>query len=425
MEFFFNMQISRLHKIFLKNPRISTDSRLATKDSLFFALKGKNFNGNEYAEKAINKGCKYAIIDESKYKKNKNFILVKDCLKTLQELALFHRNTLKIPVIGITGSNGKTTSKELIYSCLSTELTTAFTKGNLNNHIGVPLSLLEINQKHKIAIIEMGANHEGEIKFLCEIANPNFGIITNIGKAHLEGFESFDGVKRTKNELFNYIRKIGGIIFLNNDDEMLRKLSTDIKSIKYGKSGDIVGEELPSSIFSELIYNGNKISSYLIGDYQFYNIMLAICVADYFNINEKNIINAIKSYYPVNNRSQVIESNSNLIILDAYNANPSSMSKMIKSFSKIDKKNKVCVLGDMAELGDYSREEHLAIVKLIKNLNLKYYFVGIEFLKLNQKNSFENIDLLKKYLKNNPLSESTILVKGSRSQKLEKIIDIL
>ena len=425
MEFFFSMQISKLHKVFLQNPSISTDSRRATKDSLFFALKGENFNGNEYAEEAINKGCKYAIIDESKYRKNKNFILVKDCLKTLQELSLFHRNTLNIPVIAITGSNGKTTSKELIHSCLSTELKTAFTKGNLNNHIGVPLSLLEINQKHKIAIIEMGANHEGEIKFLCEIANPNFGIITNIGKAHLEGFESFEGVKRTKNELFNYIRETGGMIFLNNDDEMLRRLSTDIKSIKYGKSGDIVGEELPSSIFSELIYNGNKISSHLIGDYQFYNIMLAICVADYFNIKEKNIINAIKSYKPVNNRSQVIESKNNLIILDAYNANPTSMYEMIKSFSKIDKKNKVCILGDMAELGDYSKKEHLTIAKMIKNLNLRYYFVGREFLKLNQKNSFENIDHLIKHLKSNPLSSSTILVKGSRSQKLEKIVDIL
>ena len=233
MKFFFSMKISELHKIFLKFPKVTTDSRNVFKDSLFFALKGEKFNGNEYANDAIKKGCKYAIIDEEKYNLNEKYILVDNVLETLQQLAVYHRDTLNIPIIGITGSNGKTTSKELITACLSTELNTAYTKGNYNNHIGVPLTLLEINYDHEIAIIEMGANHQGEIQFLSEIAKPNFGVITNIGKAHLEGFKDFEGVKKTKKELYDYIKKANGLVFLNNDDDILNEISKELDLVKY------------------------------------------------------------------------------------------------------------------------------------------------------------------------------------------------
>ena len=264
MKFFFIMKISDIYKKFLEFPNISTDSRAIKKNSLFFALKGKNFNGNEYAKEALKKGAKFAIIDEVKHKLDENYLLVNDVLKTLQDLASFHRNHLKIPIIGITGSNGKTTSKELITSCLSSELNTAYTKGNYNNHIGVPLTLLEITDKHEIGIIEMGANHQGEIKFLCEIAKPNFGVITNIGKAHLEGFKNYEGVKKTKKELYDYIKKTGGKIFINSDDDILLNISQGIKSIRYGKKGDFIGSEVSSAVFCEVIYDNYEIMQDLV-----------------------------------------------------------------------------------------------------------------------------------------------------------------
>ena len=331
----------------------------------------------------------------------------------------------EIPVVAITGTNGKTTSKELITSCLSSELETAYTKGNYNNHIGVPLTLLEINKKHEIGIIEMGANHKNEINFLCEIAKPNYGIITNIGKAHLEGFKNFEGVKSTKKELYDFIKKNNGIIFINNDDKTLNEISDNIKSITYGKNGDIIGEEVTSSVYTEVLFNKIKINSNLIGSYQFYNIMLAIAVAQHFSIKEKNIIKSLESYYPKNNRSQVVQSKSNLIILDAYNANPSSMNEMINSFYKIKKEGKVCILGDMGELGIFSKDEHEEIIKLNKKLNLKTFYIGSEFKKLTKKNSFIDFQEFKNYLKDFPITNSTILIKGSRSQKLENIVELL
>ena len=419
------MNISKLYSIFKKCPAISTDSRNIKKDSIFFALKGENFNGNKFAEEALKSGCKYAVIDEKKYKINENYILVNNALKTLQQLASFHRDNINIPIIAITGTNGKTTWKELITSCLSSELETAYTKGNYNNHIGVPLTLLEINKKHEIGIIEMGANHKNEINFLCEIAKPNYGIITNIGKAHLEGFKNFEGVKSTKKELYDFIKKNNGIIFINNDDKTLNEISKNIKSITYGKNGDIIGEEVTSSLYTEVLFNKIKINSNLIGSYQFYNIMLAIAVAKHFSIEEKNIIKSLESYYPKNNRSQVIQSESNLIILDAYNANPTSMSEMINSFYKIKKDGKVCILGDMGELGIFSKNEHEEIIKLNKKLNLKTFYIGREFRKLTNKNSFIDFQEFKNYLKDFPITNSTILIKGSRSQKLENIVELL
>lgn len=425
MEFFFDMNISKLYNIFKEYPSISTDSRNIKKDSIFFALKGENFNGNKFAEEALKSGCKYAVIDEKEYEINENYILVKNALKTLQQLASLHRENINIPIIAITGTNGKTTSKELITSCLSTELETAYTKGNYNNHIGVPLTLLEINKKHEIGIIEMGANHKNEINFLCEIAKPNYGIITNIGKAHLEGFKNFEGVKSTKKELYDFIKKNNGNIFINNDDKTLNEISKNIKSITYGKKGDIIGEEVTSSVYTEVLFNKIKINSNLIGSYQFYNIILAIAVAKHFSIKEKNIIKSLESYYPKNNRSQVIQSESNLIILDAYNANPTSMNEMINSFYKIKKESKVCILGDMGELGIFSKNEHEEIIKLNKKLNLKTFYIGREFRKLTNKNSFIDFQEFKNYLKDFPITNSTILIKGSRSQKLENVVELL
>ena len=425
MEFFFDMNISKIYNIFKEYPSISTDSRNIKKDSIFFALKGENFNGNKFAEEALKSGCKYAVIDEKEYEINENYILVNNALKTLQQLASLHRDNINIPIIAITGTNGKTTSKELITSCLSSELETAYTKGNYNNHIGVPLTLLEINKKHEIGIIEMGANHKNEINFLCEIAKPSYGIITNIGKAHLEGFKNFEGVKSTKKELYDFINKNNGIIFINNDDKTLNEISKNIKSITYGKNGDIIGEEVTSSVYTEVLFNKIKINSNLIGSYQFYNIMLAIAVAKHFSIKEKNIIKSLESYYPKNNRSQVIQSESNLIILDAYNANPTSMNEMINSFYKIKKESKVCILGDMGELGIFSKDEHEEIIKLNKKLNLKTFYIGREFRKLTNKNSFIDFQEFKNYLKDFPITNSTILIKGSRSQKLENIVELL
>ena len=419
------MKISDIYKKFLEFPNISTDSRAIKKNSLFFALKGKNFNGNEYAKEALKKGAKFAIIDEVKYKLGENYVLVNDVLQTLQDLASFHRDHLEIPIIGITGSNGKTTSKELITSCLSSELNTAYTKGNYNNHIGVPLTLLEITDKHEIGIIEMGANHEGEIKFLCKIAKPSYGVITNIGKAHLEGFKNFEGVKKTKKELYDYIKKTGGQIFINSDDEILLDISQGIKSIGYGKKGDFIGSEVRTSVFCEVIYDNHEIKSHLIGDYQFYNIMLSIAIAKYFKIKEKNIFKSIESYKPNNNRSQVIDSGNNLIILDAYNANPSSMNKMINSFYNIKKENKICILGDMGELGKFSQIEHSDIVNLINSLNITTYYIGVEFCQATNINSFKNSEDFKGFLNINTITNSTILIKGSRSQQLEKLVDLL
>ena len=419
------MKISDLYKIFNNHPNITTDTRKIKENSIFFALKGKNFNGNEFAEKAIINGCHYAIIDQSKFQLTEKYILVDNVQECLQNLASYHREHLKIPVIGITGSNGKTTSKELIHACLSKELNTLATKGNYNNHIGVPLTLLRIKKEHEIAIIEMGANHINEIKFLCNIAKPNYGIITNIGKAHLEGFKNFEGVKKTKKELYNYIKINNGKIFINNEDTILKEISNDIDRISYGFSGEISGSIKESSIFTNVQYNSHIIKTQLIGTYQFYNIMLSIAVATHFGIKLKNISKALTTYKPHNNRSQVIRTESNTIILDAYNANPSSMFEMISSFSKIQNKNKICILGDMAELGEYSYKEHLNLINLIENLKINCFYVGNEFSKHNKNNSFTDVYNLVYYLQSKQIKESTVLIKGSRSIELEKVIKVL
>lgn len=418
------MDIIKIYKLFLENHTVFTDSRKIKGKGIFFALKGENFNGNKFVDSALKAGATYCIVDEKKIANKKNIIYVNDSLKTLQDLAIYHRNQLSIPIIGITGSNGKTTSKELISQVLKSEINCYSTKGNLNNHIGVPLSILEINSKHKVAVIEMGANHLNEINFLCNISKPTHGIITNIGSAHLQGFKNIDGVIKTKNELYEYIKRSEGLLFVNNEDKLLKKLSSNIERITYGLNGIYKGKPLVNDDYIEIKYKNQNIFSRLIGDFQFYNIMLAICIGEHFMINLNNIKKAIKNYLPKNNRSEIIKTKKNTIILDAYNANPSSMKAMIISFSNKKYKNKLCILGDMLELGNYSYEEHLNIIKIVNNLNLKVIFIGKEFSSVNS-DAFENRVFFEDYLKNNPIKNHTILLKGSRSMSLEKLTKYL
>ena len=418
------MQIQKLYQFFLKHPIICTDSRKITKGSIFFSLKGKNFNGNKFAEKAIKDGCSFAVVDEKKFATNDKFILVDDVLGTLQNLAKHHRTLLNIPIIGITGTNGKTTSKELINAVLSSEKCCYATKGNFNNHIGVPLSILEITSSHEIAIIEMGANHIGEIAFLCNISQPIFGVITNIGKAHLEGFGSFESVIKAKSELYNYIQKNNGNVFVNNEAELLIELADNIRKTTYGKNGDYKGSIASNTPFVSVQFGENSIISNLIGDYQFYNIMLAISVGKYFEITDKNIKKAIESYTPKNNRSEIIKTKSNTIILDAYNANPSSMTAMLHSFAKQNYENKLCILGDMLEMGNTSLQEHKAIIDLANKLKLECIFIGTEFAQVH-KQVYNSTDKFSEFLKERPIKNKTILLKGSREITLEKLVKLL
>ena len=414
------MEISELYKIYKSKSSICTDTRKIKKGGLFFALKGENFNGNLFAAKAISDGCSFAIIDEKKIAKNDKFILVKNVLETLQNLARHHRKQLSIPIIGITGTNGKTTSKELIHAVLKSELNSYATKGNLNNHIGVPLSILEITKEHEIAIIEMGANHEKEIEFLCDIAKPTHGVITNIGSAHLEGFKNHQGVINAKNELFNFIKKNNGVLFVNDNDELLLNLSEKIERITYGNNGFCKGFITKNTPYLSIKFSHTEINSKLIGEYQFSNIMLAVCIGNKFNIKDLNIQKAIENYTPKNNRSEILKTKDNLLILDAYNANPSSMKAMITSFSKQDYTNKLCILGDMLELGEYTIKEHSAILDLIDTLNLEIILIGKEFSKIS-KEAFKDRNAFEIFLKSNPIKNKTILLKGSRGIGLEKL----
>ncbi len=418
------MNIAEIHRLYLKHPSICTDTRNLYRNSIFFALRGDNFNGNKFAKEAIRKGCKYAIVDDKNIK-HKNCILVKDVLDTLQELAKYHRIKYNIPVIGLTGTNGKTTSKELINHILMTQYNCVATKGNLNNHIGVPLTILRITNKTNIAIIEMGANHIGEIELLCNIAQPTHGIITNIGSAHLEGFKSKKGVLKAKSELYHYLNNNNGIRFINNDDKVLRNIDCNTHQISYGKTGNYLGKIESITPFMKVRYKKHIINSNLIGNYQFYNIMLAVCVASYFKISTKNIKGAIESYNPKNNRSQIIRTKRNVIIADAYNANPSSMIGMLQSFCEQEYENKLCILGDMLELGKVTKREHEIIRSFVKKQSLNTIFIGKNFYSPNDKLSFTDGTEFISFVKDNPIKNKTILLKGSRSMKLEELIQYL
>ena len=414
------MKITEIYNIFKKHQNICTDTRKIKKNSLFFALKGEKFNGNKFAKQAIKEGCSFAIIDEKKYDTSNKYILVDNVLETLQELARHHRKHISIPIIGITGTNGKTTSKELIHAVLGAELNCYATKGNLNNHIGVPLSILEINNTHKIAIIEMGANHKKEIQFLCNIARPTYAVITNIGTAHLEGFKNIQTIIDTKNEIYEYIAKERGIVFVNYNDKLLLNLSTSMNRLTYGENGSCKGKIINNTPYISIKYKNIDINSKLIGEYQFSNIMLAVCIGKQFNIKDEKIKNAIESYLPKNNRSEILKTKNNTLILDAYNANPSSMKAMLNSFAQQNYTNKLCILGDMLELGGYAKSEHTAILELIEELDLKVFLIGKEFSKISKKAFKDRIKFIK-FLESYPIKNKTILLKGSRGISLEKL----
>lgn len=422
-----------LYNIYKQHPTISTDTRNIAKDSIFFALKGANFNGNTFAEKALELGAAYVVVDEKEFQLNDRCILVKDVLVALQELANHHRNQLTIPFIGITGSNGKTTSKELLHAVLSRKYKTLATKGNLNNHIGVPLTLLSITNDIEMAIIEMGANHQREIEFLCNIANPNFGLICNVGKAHLEGMGGFEGVKKTKKELYDYLRINNGIAFINADDINLIEMSEGLEKKEYFGSqpkARVCGRIISSDPFLsiEIKLKGDtefsKLNSHLVGDYNMNNILAAICIGDYFNVPLSEMIAGIESYEPSNNRSQAVKMGSNNVIMDAYNANPSSMGAAILNFSKVHAENKMLILGDMFEMGDESMREHLGMIELVHQLKFtNVLFVGKDFSasKKYEFNFFETTEEAKLFLEKSKPQNSTILVKGSRGMKLESL----
>src|SRR5574343_122956 len=424
------MTIPAIYQLYLQHPQVQTDTRKLMPGDLFFALKGPSFNGNQFARQALESGAAYAIIDEKEYYKAERTILVEDVLTCLQELAGYHRDQLSIPVLAITGSNGKTTTKELVHAVLSSRYRTYTTEGNLNNHIGIPLTLLRIKKDAEIAVVEMGANHQKEIESYCRYTKPSHGIITNCGKAHLEGFGGVEGVRKGKGELYDHLRAHQGTAFVMWDYDYLRTMSAGIPNIiTYGTGeASIVGRAVKSEPFLEAIIhvNGKDISikSQLVGDYNLPNLLVAVTVGSYFNIDAEQIRSSIENYIPSNSRSQLVEQDGNQIVLDAYNANPSSMKLAIENFSKGNTENKILFLGAMAELGEESLAEHQAIVDLIaQHQGKNVVLVGGDFLKLNHPYiSLPDSAAARHWYLEQQLTGYTLLVKGSRSMKMEKVL---
>lgn len=428
------MKTEKIYQLFQQHPVVTTDSRNCQKNSLFFALKGKNFNGNTFAEEALKQGCAYAFVDEPEYVTNKRIILVDDCLRSLQELSRFHRRILSTPIIAITGTNGKTTTKELLAAVLSTQYNVLSTQGNLNNHIGVPLTLLKLTPEHEFAIIEMGANHPGEIKILAEIAEPDYGLITNVGKAHMEGFGSFENIIKTKGELYEYIRQNGGKIFLLNRNTYLEEIAHGISKVYYGKErGSFVWGNITniSPLLELEWHNGTEsycISTQLIGAYNIDNVLAAIAIGNFFGVIPENICNAIESYKPENYRSQLKETTKNHLIIDAYNANPSSMIAALENFRSMDVSPKILILGDMLELGESKIREHKKILDFIRYGNFNQVFLcGEVFFQISNGDyrAFRKTEELIDTLKQENLQGNYILIKGSRGIQLEKVTDFL
>lgn len=427
------MNIETLHKLFLKYSSICTDTRTIKKDDLFFALKGENFNGNIFAKDALNKGAKYAIVDEKKYAITSDFILVDDVLNTLQQLATYHRTYLNLKIIALTGSNGKTTTKELINCVLKKKYKTIATKGNLNNHIGVPLTLLSMDKNTEIGIVEMGANHLKEIELLCNIANPDYGYITNFGKAHLEGFGSIEGVIKAKSELYNYLSQNKKFIFINTDDDLqVKQLNSYVNHYSFGSSNKVQVHIkcIEANPYVQIQYNDKAINSKLIGSYNFSNIAAAIAIGNYFKIDDLDIKSAIEEYSPENNRSQIIEKGSNKIILDAYNANPTSMKAALLNFEKQKDKTKIVILGDMFELGDETEKEHQYIVDLTSTMLLdKVIVIGNHFFSTKIVSpkimTFRSFEDFKDNFDVSQIENAGILIKGSRGMTLERILDLI
>lgn len=437
-----------LYEIFQQNPVITSDSRDCPSGSIFFALKGETFDGNQYAVSALEKGCAYAVIDDKKVKESadKNFaerlILVPDVLKAMQDLANTHRKALGTPIIGVTGTNGKTTTKELISAVLAKKYNVHFTQGNFNNHIGVPKTLLQLTKEHEMAVVEMGANHPGEIKTLVNIVEPDYGIITNVGKAHLLGFGSFEGVIHTKGELYDFLRDHKGKVFINNDNPHLKGISRGLELIRYGQTksnsllvkGQLISSD-PFLTFSMTMPSGKKftVMTKLIGAYNIDNCLAAATIGTFFGVSDENICEAISEYTPTNNRSQFKKTEKNSLIIDAYNANPTSMAAALDNFRHMQADHKTCILGAMRELGEASVEEHSKILAQLSKCGVEeVWLVGEEWgpalkdqLKAINSHTFANINEVKDYLSANPLKDKTILVKGSNSTRLIDITDML
>ena len=424
------MTIEQLHQLFLEFPQVCTDTRKISPNCIFFALKGDNFNGNAYATEALKKGAAYAVIDEGETAGSTNLILVKDVLTTLQNLAKFHRNYCKATVIGLTGSNGKTTTKELITAVLSKKYRTIATKGNLNNHIGVPLTLLSISPDTEMVIVEMGANHLREIDFLCQLAMPDYGYITNFGKAHLEGFGSEEGVIKAKSELYDHLIAHGKSIFFNADDPIQKdKLGLVVKKFGYSQDHNLFFRTklLSADPFVKIGVGDTKILTQLVGRYNFTNCCAAILIGHYFNVDLDKIKEGIENYEPQNNRSQIINKNGHHIILDAYNANPTSMTAALESFKQLKSDHKIVFLGDMFELGQTAEKEHQDISNLVTDMKFdQVYLIGENFFKTKGKlNKYRSFDQLRETLNDNTLEHATILIKGSRGMALERILDLI
>lgn len=426
------MKIEELYQVYLENPSVQTDTRKLKKGDLFFALKGPNFNANEFAKQAFDAGAAYAIIDEEKYTIPGKTILVEDSLAALQLLAKHHRQQFTIPFIAITGSNGKTTTKELIHAVLSSTHKTYTTEGNLNNHIGVPLTILRIKSDAEFAIIEMGANHQKEIASYCLIAQPTYGLITNCGKAHLEGFGGEEGVRKGKGELYQYLRQYNGGAFVMWDYEYLQEMSRGIQTVyRYGThDADIVGSVWASDPFLEVNFTKgfhHRIQTSLVGSYNLPNVLAAVSIGTYFKVPDEKIKQSIENYAPSNSRSQLLQKGSNKIILDAYNANPSSMKLAIENFARTGGENKMLVLGAMAELGSESLQEHQSIVDEIKKHNWQHVLlVGGDFLKMDHPyTQFRSSAEAGEWLKEKNIQHAYVLVKGSRSTQMEKVLEFL
>ena len=435
------MAIEQLYDLFLQHPVISTDTRKIAPGSLFFALKGDKFDANTFAAQALEAGAAYAVIDNAQYRMSDKTILVDDVLSTLQDLARYHRKQLQIPVIGLTGSNGKTTTKELINAVLSQQFNTLATIGNLNNHIGVPLTVLSINSTHEIAVIEMGANHQKEIELLCTIAQPTHGVITNVGKAHLEGFGGLDGVKKGKGELYDYLKATGGTAFVNANSTELVRMQEEryLENVVYYGTRSFL-----DSIDAILIQNTpylalqwtvkgkeadeHQITTQLTGEYNLANVLAAICIGYYFKLSPLQINAGIEGYHPQNNRSQIVKTDSNTLICDYYNANPSSMLVAIANLNKMQAEHKVMILGDMFEMGPEAAAEHEAIVEAALVIPAdEHIFVGKEFFHQRSDHRgtyYETAEDAINAIKANPITNATVLIKGSRGMALERLVTL-
>lgn len=426
------MEIEELYNRFTECNGLTTDSRHCPEGSMFLALKGETFNGNAFAAQSLAQGCRYAVVDEPQYAspENPRIILVDNCLETLQKLANYHRRRLGTRMIGVTGTNGKTTTKELIATVLGEKFKVLYTQGNFNNHIGVPLTLLRLKPEHEMAVIEMGANHPGEIKTLVHIAEPDYGIITNVGKAHLEGFGSFEGVIRTKGELYDFLREKGNAtIFIQNENSYLNKIAVGLTCVRYGQTPglDVTGKVVACSPFLHFSWTAegvlHEVQTHLIGAYNLDNALAAVAIGRYFGVEDTQICHALSSYVPQNNRSQLVHTASNTLIVDAYNANPTSMMAALENFRQMEAAHKVAILGDMKELGEGSHEEHQKVVDFLKECGFeRVMLVGPEFgSTVSSFEHYKDVKEVEALLAAHPLLECCILVKGSNSMKLSEL----